>query len=128
VVLRGRRLTILEVEMHAEVCRFAVADKGRLGLTALIVERGVVERAVLADVQVRSAVGALILAPHLDPDLDFKNLLVPALPTVVGHGPSARCLTLVWGHFKAGDSFASALAFAFTRKQSCRLTATYASG
>src|SRR5579884_27063 len=55
VILLRRALAILHVEVHAEVCRFAIADEGGLGLTALIVEGRIVQRAILADVQIRAA-------------------------------------------------------------------------
>src|SRR5262249_15573143 len=81
----GPAVGVLEVEVGAEVGLGAVADEGGLGLAALVVDVGVVETAVLANVQVRPAVGAGVAPADLDADLHVEDLFVAAGVTVVCH-------------------------------------------
>src|SRR5262249_19779526 len=83
--IAARRIGVLEVEVRAKIRLFAVTNEGRLGLAALVVDVGIPEPAVLADVQIGPAMRAGIEPAYLDADLDVEDLLVAAGVAEVGH-------------------------------------------
>ena len=72
--------------MSTEVRFLTVADESRFGLAALVVDVGIPQPAVLADMEVGAAVRTRVSTTYLHANLHVKDLLVAARPTEIRHG------------------------------------------